>query len=241
MTGDGKASMFRAGVEIDAGNNLVGSVRRQFAVVDLQRADLAGAFGGGGSQTAFGTRGAATFLTKLTTSFAVLFMLTTITLSVISFRASNSSGESVLDEIPASAGVPAETGGEVPTSGDDLALCGTVTLDGESDHSGVLVELVGEGLSTTTDVSGYYEFPAIFGGDYTVNVSKEHWHPQSAVASVPSGGSLTGFDFTLQFFDRQVPLDRDQLAAADDGDPARQPLQADRLVAGQADQGGQPL
>jgi len=79
----------------------------------------------------------------------------------------------------------------------DAFLSGTVTLDGETDNSGVLVELVGENLSMTTDVSGYYEFPAIFGGDYTVSVSKEHWHPQSAVATVPSGGSLTGFDFTL--------------------------------------------
>ena len=32
-----------------------------------KRADLAGAFGGGGSQTAFGARGAATFLSRMTT------------------------------------------------------------------------------------------------------------------------------------------------------------------------------
>ena len=47
------------------------------AVVLLQtgkRADLAGAFGGGGSQTVFGTRGAATFLSKLTISAAVLLL-----------------------------------------------------------------------------------------------------------------------------------------------------------------------
>ena len=40
------------------------------AVVLLQSgkgADLAGAFGGGGSQTAFGARGAGTILSKLTT------------------------------------------------------------------------------------------------------------------------------------------------------------------------------
>jgi len=39
-------------------------------------ADLAGAFGGMGSQTAFGPRGAATVLSKATTTAAVLFMLT---------------------------------------------------------------------------------------------------------------------------------------------------------------------
>ena len=45
-------------------------------------ADLAGAFGGGGSQTALGNRGAATLLSKLTTTSAVVFMLTSLTLAV---------------------------------------------------------------------------------------------------------------------------------------------------------------
>jgi preprotein translocase subunit SecG len=44
-------------------------------------ADLAGAFGGGGSQTAFGSRGPASFLSKVTTGAAVLFMITSILLS----------------------------------------------------------------------------------------------------------------------------------------------------------------
>ena len=46
-------------------------------------ADLAGAFGGMGSQTAFGPRGAATVLSKATTTAAVLFMLTSISLGVM--------------------------------------------------------------------------------------------------------------------------------------------------------------
>jgi len=45
-------------------------------------ADLAGAFGGAGSQTAFGPRGAATFLSKATTWCAVMFMLTSMLLVV---------------------------------------------------------------------------------------------------------------------------------------------------------------
>jgi preprotein translocase subunit SecG len=45
-------------------------------------ADLAGAFGGAGSQTAFGPRGAATFLSHATTWCAVVFMMTSLTLSV---------------------------------------------------------------------------------------------------------------------------------------------------------------
>jgi len=46
-------------------------------------ADLAGAFGGASTQTAFGSRGPASFLSKLTTVSAVLFMVTCLTLSLI--------------------------------------------------------------------------------------------------------------------------------------------------------------
>lgn len=44
--------------------------------------DLAAAFGGQGSQTAFGPRGAATALSKATTWSAIIFMLTSIVLSI---------------------------------------------------------------------------------------------------------------------------------------------------------------
>ena len=60
-------------------------------VVLLQQgksADLAGAFGGQGSQTAFGPRGAANLLTKLTTWSAVIFMLTSIGLTILLSRSS---------------------------------------------------------------------------------------------------------------------------------------------------------
>jgi len=46
-------------------------------------ADLAGAFGGGGSQTAFGARGATTLLHKLTTGFFVAFVLTSMALAIL--------------------------------------------------------------------------------------------------------------------------------------------------------------
>ena len=51
-----------------------------------QSGDIAAAFGGMGSQTAFGPRGAATVLTKATTWCAVIFMITSITLSILSSR-----------------------------------------------------------------------------------------------------------------------------------------------------------
>ncbi|MDI6850097.1 MAG: preprotein translocase subunit SecG [Candidatus Saccharicenans sp.] len=52
-------------------------------------ADLAGAFGGAGSQTAFGPRGAQTLLGKVTTICAILFMVTSLGLWLISGKTSS--------------------------------------------------------------------------------------------------------------------------------------------------------
>ncbi|HUP45010.1 MAG TPA: preprotein translocase subunit SecG [Thermoanaerobaculia bacterium] len=71
-------------------------------VVLLQQgkgADLAGAFGGGGSQTAFGARGATTILHKLTTAFFILFVLTSLTLAIMQARPRGS----VMTDAPAAA------------------------------------------------------------------------------------------------------------------------------------------
>ena len=54
-------------------------------------ADLAGAFGGMGSQTVFGPRGSATVLSKATTIAAALFMVTSLTLSILSTRSGKAS------------------------------------------------------------------------------------------------------------------------------------------------------
>ncbi len=60
--------------------------------------DVAASFGGmGGSQAAFGPRGTATVLSKATTVPAILFMLTSISLSVLSNR-TRGGGESILGE-----------------------------------------------------------------------------------------------------------------------------------------------
>ena len=64
-------------------------------------ADLAGAFGGMGSQTAFGPRGSATLLSKATTISAVLFMITSLSLSILATRGSGGPGKTVLDTAPA--------------------------------------------------------------------------------------------------------------------------------------------
>ena len=71
-------------------------------------ADLAGAFGGQGSQTAFGPRGAANIMTKLTAWSAVAFMLTSITLTVLMARSSH--GTSVLSGIKTTTSAPVKPG-----------------------------------------------------------------------------------------------------------------------------------
>jgi preprotein translocase subunit SecG len=81
------------------------------AIVLLQQGkgqDLASAFGGGGSQTAFGPRGSATVLSRATTILAALFMVTSLSLSVM-----KSGRSSVLDQVQ-DAGTPAATAPEVP-------------------------------------------------------------------------------------------------------------------------------
>src|ERR1700736_1625684 len=72
-------------------------------------ADLAGAFGGMGSQTAFGPRGSATLLSKATTLAAAIFMITSLTLAILATRGAASSG-SVLERQKAPAkSAPAKT------------------------------------------------------------------------------------------------------------------------------------
>ena len=63
-----------------------------------QAADIAGAFGGSGSQTAFGPRGAATFLSRATTWCAVMFMFTSMALAVHARTTSGGAGRSILEQ-----------------------------------------------------------------------------------------------------------------------------------------------
>ena len=62
-------------------------------------ADMGAAFGGGSSQTLFGSTGASTFLTKATTVAAVIFMLTSLTLAYMSVNRSAKS--SIMNEVQA--------------------------------------------------------------------------------------------------------------------------------------------
>jgi preprotein translocase subunit SecG len=82
--------------------------------------DLASAFGGGGSSAAFGARGTATLLSKVTTVAAVIFMLTSLGLT---YLRPTLTGETVVPDSPApevqqdtaSPGAPPSPEGEDPT------------------------------------------------------------------------------------------------------------------------------
>jgi len=79
-------------------------------------ADLAGAFGGMGSQTAFGPRGSATLLSKATTVSAVLFMVTSLGLSILATRNAGL-GTTVLEDMktPPAKTAPAPTPAKPPS------------------------------------------------------------------------------------------------------------------------------
>ncbi|HEY2842324.1 MAG TPA: preprotein translocase subunit SecG [Bryobacteraceae bacterium] len=63
-------------------------------------ADLAGAFGGMGSQTVFGPRGSATVLSKATTISAVMFMITSMTLSILATRGGSGTPDILKKSVP---------------------------------------------------------------------------------------------------------------------------------------------
>ena len=76
-------------------------------------ADLAGAFGGAGSQTAFGPRGAATVLSQATTWCAVMFMVCAMALALRSDRSAGQ-GNSVIYNTTKPAAKPAPAPGKTP-------------------------------------------------------------------------------------------------------------------------------
>ena len=84
------------------------------AVVLLQQGkgqDLASAFGGGGTQTAFGPRGSATVLSRATTILAGLFMVTSLALTIVRPQASG-----VLDQVPDTASSPSPAAPAAPVT-----------------------------------------------------------------------------------------------------------------------------
>ena len=74
-------------------------------------ADMGAAFGGGGSQTLFGSTGASTFLSKATTVAAIVFMLTSLILAYVSDQRVS---KSVVTDMPAPVEQPAQQDAAAP-------------------------------------------------------------------------------------------------------------------------------
>jgi preprotein translocase subunit SecG len=95
-------------------------------------ADLAGAFGGMGSQTVFGPRGSATVLSRATTIAAGLFMITSMTLSIMATR-QGTVAPSILDKIakPAATQTAPAAGQPVPAPGGTAPITVTPEVGGQ--------------------------------------------------------------------------------------------------------------
>jgi preprotein translocase subunit SecG len=77
-------------------------------------AELGSAFGSGSSQTLFGARGAATFLSKLTTAVAVVFMVSSLILTIISFKRGSVVKSTVVPEHKTVPALPEQGGVKEP-------------------------------------------------------------------------------------------------------------------------------
>ena len=76
--------------------------------------DIASAFGGGGSQTAFGARGSATVLTKATTILGALFLIGAFVLGILG----QSGTASLISGVEAPVSAPAEPATPAPSPDD---------------------------------------------------------------------------------------------------------------------------
>lgn len=111
-------------------------------VVLLQQgkgADLAGAFGGGGSQTSFGPRSAANIMHRMTTVSFVLFVVLSLALAILSGKQRTSVMDSVevqpaaVEKTPAETTEPSLAPVEVPEDGEAATDDSTAAEADESD------------------------------------------------------------------------------------------------------------
>ncbi|ACM21243.1 preprotein translocase, SecG subunit [Geotalea daltonii FRC-32] len=83
-------------------------------------AEMGASFGAGGSQSVFGAGGGTTFLSKLTTSAAIIFMLTSLTLAFLSGKGGSSSIMSSKQKAKPAQQVPAQAPAQKQPSGQPL-------------------------------------------------------------------------------------------------------------------------
>ena len=96
-------------------------------------AGMGSTLGGGAATSAFGGRGAATFLTKLTAFCAMAFFITSLGLSFVGLR--TSAADSIADDIttttPATPTAPAGSGTAAPATPKEATPTPTAPVDGK--------------------------------------------------------------------------------------------------------------
>ena len=79
----------------------------------------------------------------------------------------------------------------------DCAVSGAVTLEGETDYSGVRVEAIPNGGYVYTGADGLYALPGLFAGNYEIRASKIGFSTEVADVMLSPGQHQTGIDFDL--------------------------------------------
>lgn len=144
-------------------------------------ADIGAAFGGGSSQTLFGSSGAGNFLTKATTVAAIVFMLTSLTLAYLSSQKHQSS---VMKSVPAKEEAPAapvggaeglpalppSTGGVIPKVPVPGAAVPSVPVNMPAPSSGAVPGSLPQGVKVEAKTTANAAIPAT-GGAQPVKVT----------------------------------------------------------------------
>lgn len=130
-------------------------------------ADIGAAFGGGSSQTLFGSSGAGNFLTKATTVAAIVFMLTSLTLAYMSSQKHQSSvmkSIPVKAEAPAAPALPPSTeGGVIPKVPVPGAAVPAVPVNIPAPNTGAVPVSLPQGGKVETNTTANAAIPATGG------------------------------------------------------------------------------
>ncbi|MBC8366248.1 carboxypeptidase regulatory-like domain-containing protein [bacterium] len=79
----------------------------------------------------------------------------------------------------------------------DCSISGAVTLEGETDYSGVLVEAIPGGGYVYTGADGLYSLPGLYAGGYEIRASKNGFSTEIAEVPLGPGEDATGIDLDL--------------------------------------------
>ena len=78
------------------------------------------------------------------------------------------------------------------------SVSGQVTLQGEADHSGVLVQALPGGSTVVTGADGTYTLTGLYAGTYQIQATKDGWSEGLSEVTLSDGQHLSGVDFLLE-------------------------------------------